>query len=66
MSNMFDNMREALSNAKDVQRAADANSTAMAQMLVGRLRHVDSVSVLRALKRELRNFDMTTGKWSKP
>ena len=63
MSNVFDNMREALATARDVQNAADENATAMARMLVGRLQRINSAEVLRKLKKELRDFDMTTGKW---
>lgn len=62
MSNTFDAMRQALSEAADIQRAADMNSEHMAQMLRGRLRHV-SAWTLSELKRELRDFNIHTGEW---
>lgn len=65
MNNAFDGMRDALDIARDVQRAADENASAMARMLIGRLQHVNRIDTLRALKKELRDFDMVTGKWRK-
>jgi hypothetical protein len=62
MNNPFDEIRQALSEAADIQRAADRNAGAMAQMLRGRLRHVDQWT-LADLKRELRDFNMVTGEW---
>lgn len=69
MSNPFDEVRQAVSEAKSQLEAADAASLSMAQLLAGRLRHVSKnnhwagITALRALKKELRNFDMTTGEW---
>jgi hypothetical protein len=63
--NHFDTMRSALQEAKQVQEAADTNATQLAWMLDGRLRRVNSAEALRRLKRELRSFDMTTGRWMK-
>lgn len=69
MSNPFDEVRAAVSQAKEQLRAADDAALSMAQLLVGRLRHVQSgnqyrgADALRALKKELRDFDMTTGEW---
>lgn len=63
--NVFDQMREAMEEARRQMRAADDSATKMAEMVVGRLSKVDSVTTLRKLKRELRDFDMTTGQWRK-
>lgn len=62
MQNAFDEMQRALQEAADVQRAADANANRMASLLRGRLRHVGRYQ-LKALKRELRDFNITTGEW---
>lgn len=63
MSNVFDDMRAAVRQAADTLRAADSVATDLAWMLRGRLRKVQNRDSLRALKRELRDFDMTTGEW---
>lgn len=64
MGNKFDELRAAVSEAKDVMRAADSMADAMVQLLAGRLKNV-SGSSLAALKRELRGFNMRTHRWSK-
>lgn len=73
--NQFDVMRDAISEAKTTMRAADQMAVDIAFMLVGRLRAVNNgkyhprysewarTNVLKALKRELKNFDANTGKW---
>jgi hypothetical protein len=63
MSNAFNDMRAAVQAAEYQLRAADEAALAMASMLRGRLRKVDSKYALSALKKELRDFDMTTGRW---
>jgi hypothetical protein len=63
--NAFDQMRDALAIANNVQRAADNNANQMANMLMGRLRHVDGYA-LAALKRELQSFDMRSKCWRRP
>lgn len=65
MSNPFDEIRWAVQAAREQLAAVDAQTGKMAGLLVGRLRHVDAPEALRDLKRELRDFDMTTGKWKK-
>jgi len=55
-------MREAVSEARQTMRAADQQASAMASILRGRLRHVPNY-VLDDLKRELRDYNMNTGKW---
>ncbi len=75
MSNDFDtirtNLRASIASAEAQQEVVDENVRAMAGLVVGRLRiampcggrHRGSYDTLRALKNELRNFDLTTGKW---
>jgi hypothetical protein len=65
MSNQFDAIRYAVQEARDQLRAVDEQAANMAGLLVGRLRRVGREDYLRELKRELRDFDMTTGKWKK-
>jgi len=66
MGNIFDDMRSAVRDAKQTLLAADNVAGDLAWLLCGRLRRVASIHTLRALKKELRNFDMTTGKWKEP
>lgn len=61
-NNVFDEMRLAVSKAKDQLRAADDTANSMGILLVGRLKHVNQYT-LKNLKRELRDFDMTKGEW---
>lgn len=61
--NAWDQMRQAVAEAKSTLNAADNVSWQMAAMLRGRLRHANA-SDLKALKRELRDFNSQTGSWS--
>jgi hypothetical protein len=67
MSNPFDEMRAAVAAAKAQLQAADESASDMALLLKGRLRHVGAgwrgVESLKALKKELHDFNMATGKW---
>lgn len=45
------------------QRTLDQRSGRIAELLVGRLRHVGSRSTLAKLKAELTKFDSRTGDW---
>jgi hypothetical protein len=65
MSNPFDEIRWAVQAAREQLKAVDQQAGKMAGLLVGRLHHVETTEYLRDLKRELRDFDMTTGKWKK-
>jgi hypothetical protein len=65
MSNAWDEVRNALSEARSVMRAADENANDMAEILKGRLRHVHPYK-LAVLKRELRDFDLRVKEWKKP
>lgn len=67
MANAFDSFREAMAEAARIRRAANDNAEKMAEFLSdpGTLRCV-SPHELRKLKRELRMFDMTSGKWRAP
>jgi hypothetical protein len=66
--NVWDQMREALAQADNIDSAIASNSNRMAQFLTrhrgANLRRV-SPSELRELKRSLRDFDMTTGAWKR-
>jgi hypothetical protein len=61
----FYEVAEAIEEAKVTFRAADANSTSLVRILVGRLRHVNDNYALGNLKRELRTFDLRRERWSK-
>ena len=58
---IFDAAR-AVSDAEGTLRAADAQAERMAGLLIGRLRKI-SAWRLKQLKRELREFNIQTGKW---
>lgn len=60
--NPFDAMRSAVSQARAINRAVDDSANSMAMLLKGRLRHVGE-SALKDLKRELRDFNIHTGRW---
>jgi hypothetical protein len=61
--NAFDDVRAAVSAARFQLDAADSVACNMAVLLQGRLRKVDSARALAALKRELSDFNIQTGKW---
>lgn len=63
MTNAFDEVRAAVEEAREQLRAADSVAYNMAHLLRGRLRKVEDRYVLAALKRELHDFNATTGKW---
>jgi hypothetical protein len=63
MSNAFDEVWAAERQARDQLAAADNVAKNMARLLVGRLRHVHDERALAALKRELQDFNIQTGKW---
>lgn len=63
MSNPFDEIRRAVSEANQQLRAADDVATDLARLLDGRLRNVSSTYLLSRLKQQLRDFNMHTGKW---
>jgi hypothetical protein len=62
--NKFDEMRQAVNDAKRTLSAADVVATDLAYMLEGRLRKVNSVRSLSILKKELRHFNIHTGNWN--
>jgi hypothetical protein len=62
----WDEMRVAYKEAESQIRASDEILVDMASMLCGRLRTLrgwDRTAILRSLKRELRKFNITTGRW---
>lgn len=62
MSNIFDETRRAVSQARETLRAADSVADDMAFLLRGRLRKVSRYN-LQQLKRELNSFNSKTGQW---
>lgn len=68
MNNPFDEITRAISAAKLANAAADENAEAMAGLLVGRLHNINGYwgrQYLVKLKRELRDFNITTKRWNK-
>lgn len=66
MSNAWDQMREAVSEAKAAIKASDSYVQSMAEMIAGRLRQSTTAgSTLALLKRELRDFNIHTQRWKK-
>lgn len=63
MSNPFDDIRRAVSDARQQLLAADETATDLARLLDGRLHHVKSIDILAKLKKQLKDFNMHTGKW---
>lgn len=64
MTNLFDDIRNALANAREIDNAISRHTERFAEMLnrPGNLRRV-SAWELKKMKRELDNFDMRTGRW---
>ncbi len=62
MSNVFDLVRQAVSEAQAAKDAVEQNSYKMARLLRGNLRHC-SCTDLNALKKELRAYNIHTGEW---
>ena len=60
----FDDVENAVREAKFTQHMVDVQVGHMAGLCAGRLRQSDAgFYTLRTLKRELRHFNMTTGEW---
>lgn len=59
----YDEARAILKTAQTSCEAADSLTDGIAALLAGRLRKIRNGAVLRALKKELQNYDMTTGRW---
>lgn len=65
MNNIFDNVRQAVSEARDVNRAVDQQVNAMLDLLDGRLHKADPRRIVE-LKRALRSFDAHKLQWKAP
>jgi hypothetical protein len=64
MSNVFDDVREALLRADDAQRSVDMEARKMAALIKNRLQATEiSHAVLCALKKELERYNMHTKSW---
>lgn len=60
----FDDMTDAVNEAKGTIIRADAHVAQMAKMVAGKLKSSGTDDwTLKQLKRELVNFDMRTGTW---
>jgi len=59
----FSEMRSAVCEAEQTVRLADAMAANMTRLIVGRLRNVHDSDLLSALKKELSNYNVRTGKW---
>lgn len=60
--NAYDLMRRAVNEANFVNKAANDAADTFAYLAKGRLRYV-SHGTLKALKLELRNYNIHTGEW---
>lgn len=65
MDNPFDSIQAAIRQARETRQACKAHATAMASLLRGNLRDVGNSDHLVALKKELRDFNIHTGRWNK-
>ena len=60
----FQALNDAMDEAEEARRAFERQSNRLAGTLARMgLRYVTHADALRDLKRELRGFDITTGKW---
>jgi threonine aldolase len=62
MQNAFDEIRNAMAQARDARRAVDQHANAMADLLEDSLRSVSGYRLAK-LKRALRDFNIHTGRW---
>lgn len=62
MDNVYDTLRAAIVQAKEMDRAIEAQSNVLADLLEGRLRKVSTYR-LKRLKAQLHNFNAHTGQW---
>ena len=62
MNNPFDEIKAAVQNARLLNRAIDRQANTLASLLVGRLHNVSDYH-LKLLKKELRDFNIHTGRW---
>lgn len=65
MSNIFDDMRRAVQDAKVTLRAADSVAEQLGELLKGRMRMIKNSGLLVVLKRELQDFDAHKKEWKK-
>lgn len=62
MNNPFDEIEAAVHNARMLNRAVDRQANNLADLLAGRLKNVSEYH-LKKLKKELRDFNIHTGRW---
>ncbi len=63
MENPYDAVRELVSKAKSLEHATAIHAELMGQLLAGNLRRISSQSTLAALKKELDQYNIHTGRW---
>lgn len=61
----IDEMHIALQGAEQDLKRADAVAEKLARLLIGRMKKVGSSYILGELKKELRGYNIHTGRWSK-
>lgn len=64
MTNKFDEMRAAMREAEQTLDAAKSVAGQMGSMLAGKLRNCHADDLAR-MKRELRDFNIHTGRWKR-
>jgi len=62
MDNPWDEIRDAVRKAKEINRACDENVNILIELTLGRLRHARAHN-LKRLKRDLQGFNAHTGEW---
>lgn len=62
MDNPFDAMRDAVNQARELNRAVDQQANNLADLLDGRMRYVSKYRLQR-LKQQLQRFNAVTGEW---
>jgi len=56
-------LAQALNEAEQTFQAADTAASRIARLLKGRMRRIESNSLLSAIKRELKDYNIQTGRW---
>jgi hypothetical protein len=62
MENPFDAIRDAVMQARELNRSVDTQANTLVDLIDGRLQHVSAYR-LKRLKQQLRGFNAHTGEW---
>ncbi len=65
MSDPHQAVQQLVSEARRLENASGQYAEAMAGLLVGHMQRVTSALTLKALKKELANYNIHTGRWKK-